>query len=189
MLTHKASADKTRLSPTGLILHALLKVMAANFNHRLALKKYIITLDGPLDFTFGIRTENGSVLSGIVFQKGAVSIVRGIPDNANAVIRFNTDAAVRRLLGGTSTDQIYMILKNEARVDGSITYLNLFAFLLSLLIWKKQIAAMEKERNKARKSLLKQAPNARRDLSDELSSRSKSRLRCVQVDRGRTISR
>jgi len=32
--------------------------------------------------------------------------------------------------------------------------------------------------------LLKKSPNARRDLSDELSSRSKSRLRCVQVDRG-----
>jgi len=106
-----------------------------------------------------------------------------MPDNANAVIRFRTDTAVRKLLGGTSTDQIYMILKNEARVDGSISYLNLFAFLLSLLIWKKQIAAMEKERNKAMKSLLK-SPNARRDLSDELSSRSKSRLRCVQADRG-----
>jgi len=138
----------------------------------------------PLDFTFGIRTENGSVLSGIVFRKGAVSIVRGIPDNANAVISFRTDTAVRKLLGGTSTDQIYMILKNEARIDGSITYFDLFAFLLSLLIWKKQIAAMEKERNKARKSLLKKSPNARRDLSDELFSRSKSRLRCVQADRG-----
>src|SRR5664280_148174 len=184
MPNHTEIADKARRSPTGLILHALLKIMAANFNHRSSLKKYLITSDGPLDFAFGIRTENGSVLSGIVFRKGAVSIVRGIPDNANAVIRFRTDTAVRKLLGGTSTDQIYMILKNEARIDGSITYFDLFAFLLSLLIWKKQIAAMEKERNKDRKSLLKKAPNARRDLSDELSSRSKSRLRCVQVDRG-----
>jgi len=61
-----------------------------------------------------------------------------MPDKANAVISFRTDTAVRKLLGGTSTDQIYMILKNEARVDGSITYLNLFAFLLSLLIWKNR---------------------------------------------------
>jgi len=38
MLIQNASADKPRLSPTGLILHALLKVMAANFNHRSALK-------------------------------------------------------------------------------------------------------------------------------------------------------
>ena len=130
MLSHTKIADKTRLSPTGLILHALLKIMAANFNHH-TLKKYLITSDGPLDFTFGIRTENGSVLSGIVFRKGVVSIMRSIPDNANAVIRFRTDNAVRKLLGGTATDQIYMILKNEARVDGSISYLNLFAFLLS----------------------------------------------------------
>ena len=120
----------------------------------------------------------------LFFGKALISIVRGMPDNANAVISFRTDTAVRKLLGGTSTDQIYMILKNEARIDGSITYLNLFAFLLSLLIWKKQIAAMEKERNKAKKSLLKKSPNARRDLSDELSARSKSRLRCVQADRG-----
>ena len=38
MLSHNASADKARRSPTGLILHALLKIMAANFNHRSALK-------------------------------------------------------------------------------------------------------------------------------------------------------
>ena len=54
-----------------------------------------------------------------------------------------------------------MILKNEARVDGSITYLNLFAFFLSLLISEKQIAAMEKERNKVKK-LVKKIPNAAR---------------------------
>ena len=96
MLNHTEIASKARRSPTGLILHALLKVMAANFNHRSALKKYLITSDGPLDFTFGIRTENGSVLSGIVFRKGVVSIMRGMPDNANAVIRFRTDTAVRK---------------------------------------------------------------------------------------------
>jgi len=158
--------------------------MAANFNHRSALKKYLVTLDGPLNFAIGIRTESGSVLSGIVFREGTVSIVRGMPDNANAVIRFRTDTAMRKLLGGTSTDQIYMILKNEARVDGSITYLNLFAFLLSLLINKKQIKLMEKERNNTQKSLLKKLPDARKDLSDELSSRSKLRLRCTKMDSG-----
>lgn len=184
MLRHNASTDKTRLSPTGLILHGLLKIMAANFNHRSALKRYLITLDGPLNFAIGIRTESGSVLSGIIFREGDVSIVRGIPDNANAIIRFRTDIAMRKLLGGTSTDQIYMILKNEARVDGSITYLNLFAFLLSLLINKKQIKLMEKERNNTQKNLLKKSPDARKDLSDELSSRSKLRLRCTKTDTG-----
>lgn len=184
MLIHAEIAGKAKMSPTGLILHGLLKVMAANFNYRSALKRYLITSDGPLNFAIGIRTESGSVFSGIVFREGAVSIVRGMPNRADAVIRFRTDTAVRKLLGGTSTDQIYMILKNEARVDGSITYLNLFAFLLSLLINKKQIKLMEKERNNAQKSLLKKAPDARKDLSDELSSRRKLRLKCVKIDAG-----
>ena len=39
MLSHTKIADKARLSPTGLILHGLLKVMAANFNHRFRTEK------------------------------------------------------------------------------------------------------------------------------------------------------
>jgi len=78
------------------------------------------------------------LLSGIVFQKGAVSIVRGIPDNANAVIRFNTDAAVRRLLGGTSTDQIYMILKNEHGLTEALPILTSSHFFFLCLSGKSR---------------------------------------------------
>jgi len=59
-------ATRPALSPTGLVLHILLKVLAMNYNHRSGIKRYLITSDGPLDFIVGIRTENGSVLSAIV---------------------------------------------------------------------------------------------------------------------------
>lgn len=183
----KMSTEKSKrpaLSPTGLMLHILLKVLAMIYNHRSGIKKYLITSDGPLDFVIGIRTENGSVFSAIISKDGALSVVRNIPDNAHAVMVFRTAAAVRKVLSGTSTDQIYMILKNEARIDGSITYINLFAFLLSLLINKKQIKLMEKERNDTQKSLLKKSPDARNDLSNELAARRKLRLKCNKVDNG-----
>jgi len=79
MLVAPKSRNKTRLSPTGLILHALSEGNGRELQSPVALKKYLITSDGPLDFTFGIRTENGSVLSGIVFRKGVVSIMRACP--------------------------------------------------------------------------------------------------------------
>jgi formate C-acetyltransferase len=61
-------------------------------------------------------------------------------------------------------------------------YLNIFFFLLSLLMRKKQIRQMAKERDASRKALLESSPEMRKDLSDELSSRKNQRLRGEKVD-------
>jgi pyruvate formate-lyase/glycerol dehydratase family glycyl radical enzyme len=70
------------------------------------------------------------------------------------------------------------------RYEGSASYLNLFFFLLSVLINKKQKKLMVKERDTAQKSLLKEHPAARTDLSGELQARRAQGLKAESIDPG-----
>jgi formate C-acetyltransferase len=184
MLLYTETVSKARKSPTNLLIHAFLRFVAASFNHRASLKKYLKGADGWLNFSVGMRTESGSVECGIAFREGKVSVSGAIPADAGATVVFQGDAAARRLLTGTPTDQIYMLLTSEMRIEGSVMYLNLLSFFLSLVFSGTQIGAMEKERRKDRKKLLKESPRARKELSDGLAARKARRIHCPKTDRG-----
>ena len=184
MLLYTETVSKARKSPTNLLIHAFLRFVAANFNHRASLKKFLKGADGWLNFSVGMRTESGSVECGISFRDGNVSVSGTIPADAGATVVFRSDAAARRLLTGTPTDQIYMLLTSEMRIEGSVMYLNLLSFFLSLVFSDTQIGAMEKERRKDRKKLLKESPRARKELSDGLAARKAQRIHSKKSDRG-----
>jgi hypothetical protein len=57
---------------TNLLVHVPLVVMAGIYNYRHSLRKYLASDEGWLNFSVGIRTENGSVQHSISFQNGTV---------------------------------------------------------------------------------------------------------------------
>jgi formate C-acetyltransferase len=175
---------KAKKSFTDVTMRMLLDVVAASFNLRPSLKKYLKTADGWLDFTVGITTESGSVACAIAFRTGRVKVLKTIPENAQVILIFRSDAAVKKLLAATPTDQIFMLLKSELRVRGHVGYMNIFFFLLSLLMSKKQVKAMAQEREKARTAVLKTSPKIHADLSDEWISRRTRRLMGEKIDPG-----
>ncbi|HNV47882.1 MAG TPA: pyruvate formate lyase family protein [Spirochaetota bacterium] len=184
MLLYTDIQAKSGKSTTGLIMRAFLRFVAANLNRRASLRRYLACADGWLDFSVGMRTESGSVECGIVGRDGVVTASGRVPDDADAVVVFRTDAAARRLLTGTPTDQIYMLLTSEMRVEGSIMYLNLLSFFLSLVFGRMQRSAMERERRTDRKKLLRKSPRARQDLRDGLVVRKAQHLRCAAREPG-----
>ncbi|PKN60116.1 MAG: formate acetyltransferase [Deltaproteobacteria bacterium HGW-Deltaproteobacteria-11] len=173
---------EAKKSFTNVTMRMLLGMIAASYSLRPSLKKYLKTAEGWLNFTAGLTTESGSVACAIAFKDGRVKVLNAIPEDAEVVLVFRSDAAVKKLLTATPSDQIYMLLKSELRVRGHMGYMNIFFFLLSLLMSKKQIKAMATERENARKALLKSSPEVRKDLSDEWSSRKTRRLRGEKVD-------
>ena len=173
---------EAKKSFTNVTMRMLLGMIAASYSLRPSLKKYLKTAEGWLNFTVGLTTESGSVACAIAFKDGRVKVLKAIPEDAEVVLVFRSDAAVKKLLTATPSDQIYMLLKSELRVRGHMGYMNIFFFLLSLLMSKKQIKAMATERENARKALLKSSPEVRKDLSDEWSSRKTRRLRGEKVD-------
>ncbi len=67
---------ETRSSWTNLGAHLLLRVMAANFNLRPALRKYLRGAEGWLNFSIALQTESGSVAQRIEFRDGRAYVSR-----------------------------------------------------------------------------------------------------------------
>ena len=169
---------------THLLITTLLRTMAANFNLRPGLRKYLASDRGWFDFTIGIRTETGSVATAIRFRDGRARVLKSIPGDCDLVLIFASDAAVRKLLFATPTEQIFMIMRSEFRSVGNQCTMNLFFFYLSLLIHKKQIKSMKKERDDEHRALSKATPAAGSQLSDELGRRRSHRMKADRTDLG-----
>jgi pyruvate formate-lyase/glycerol dehydratase family glycyl radical enzyme len=173
-----------RHSATHLLIKALLHLLAINYNMRPSLKSYLKSDQGWINFTIGIRTESRSIETGIRFQDGNVRVLNSIPKACDITLIFATDKAVRKLLGATPTEQIFMLMKSEFRSIGNASYMNLFFFYLSLLLHKKQKKLMQKERDIEQKELVTASPQAKISLSNELLERSKYGMRGELVDPG-----
>ena len=178
------SVTGNRRTSANTLMYILLRIVASSFNRRPSLKKYLKLHDGWLELSVGIRTETNTVRRGIVFSNGRATVTGDVPEKTDVILVVRSDKALRRLLSATPTDQIYMMLKSDLRLEGSIMYLNLFFFLVSLMLSGKQIKQMEQERRKTRKGLLKQSPHKREDLSNELASRQKKRMNAPDIDPG-----
>ncbi len=169
---------------THLLVKTLLHTVAASFNFRPGLKKYLATDRGWFDFTVGIRTDSHSVATAIRFSGGRVSVLKHLPNDCEVTLIFASDAAVRRLLSATPTEQIFMLMKSELKTVGNQSYMNLFFFYLSLLLHKKQKKSMAKERDTERRELKEKQPAPRTELSDEMRQRHACRLKADKIDAG-----
>ena len=184
MMLEKAGREHARKTSTNFMIQMLLRLMAASYNLWGPFNAYLKSDMGWINLSLGIRTENDSVTAGIIFHEGTVTVRGSIPEKADVVLHFRTDKAVKKLLSATPTEQIFMMLKSELRYEGNASYLNLFFFLLSVLINKKQKNLMEKERATDQKNLLKESPIARTDLSNEIHARSAYGMKAESIDPG-----
>jgi len=183
--TGEASSGRTHgKSAIQWVVKLLLRLMAASFNYRPTLRKNLQSDQGWINFTAGIRTRSRSVETAIQFDQGCVSVLNTIPTDAEIALVFKSDAVVRKFLTATPTEQVHMILQNDFYTVGNASYLNLFVYCLSLLLNKKQIRMMRKERRQDRKRLAQAAPEAKSLLSDELQARRETRLTGARVDPG-----
>ena len=88
MLLHVDSGVDAKKSFTNVTMRMLLGLVAASFNLRPSLKKYLKTAEGWLNFTAGITTESGSVACAIEFNNGKVKVLNMIPEGSDVVLVF-----------------------------------------------------------------------------------------------------
>lgn len=170
-------------SATHYLVKMLLYLMAACFNFRPSIGKSLQSDDGWMDYTAAVKTRSGSVEASICFKNGRASVSGFVPDDTEICLVFKTDRAVRKFLTATPTDQVLMILKNDFYTLGNASYLNLFVYCLSLLLNKKQIKMMARERSRDQSLASKGIPGVK-DLSDELKARKRGCLTCGGADSG-----
>ncbi|WP_236892618.1 pyruvate formate lyase family protein [Desulfoluna limicola] len=118
--------------------------MASQFNLRPSLRKYLKSTDGWTNFTIGFKTETGTVEQAVCFDKGRVNVLKEIPGNADATMRFINDDVLKETATLTPNEMVNVILKNKVILDGNMAYLGAFNFFVSLLMGKRHQKMLDK---------------------------------------------
>jgi formate C-acetyltransferase len=179
-----AGKSKGHAILTQMLVKTLLRTLALNFNLRPSLNRYLKSDQGWINFTVGIRTQSHSVEAAVCFHNGKARVLSALLSNCDVEMILRSDRMVRKLLGATPTEQIFMLMRSDLQSRGNVTYLNLFSFYLSLLLHKKQKKMMRKERQSVQKQNQRECPQANPRLSEALRQRAANRLRAASIDPG-----
>ncbi len=166
--------------------YLLLTLMAVLFNRRKSLKKYLKGIDGWLNFTIGFKTEAEGVCQAAIFKDGRMSVVPHIPDDADAILIFQDEAALLEMLQVTPNEVLNLILKNRMILNGNLSYLQLFNYLVSLLMGKKHLKMLEKKHRQDIRARKQEFDQKNPELLAKLQRRPRIKLKSNAVDVGVT---
>jgi pyruvate formate-lyase/glycerol dehydratase family glycyl radical enzyme len=142
MQTVRQNAQK---SSTNTMANLFFKFFTLNFNTRPSLNKYLKCDDGFLNFTFGIKTENGSVEQAMRFENGRVKVLKEIPEKLDTQLIFLDENAVKEAATQPPNRLMLALMENRMVICGNLGYIQLINFYLSLLLKHIQIAKLKKE--------------------------------------------
>ncbi|MFP4477678.1 MAG: pyruvate formate lyase family protein [Desulfatibacillaceae bacterium] len=136
---------------TNAYAQTMLHLMAASINFRKSVREYLYGVDGWINFSIGFRTEDDSVRCGLRVREGRAKVVRNVPEDADSLLIFADEQAIREMLGTTPDEVLNMLLKSRLRIQGNLPVIQLFNFLVSLLAGRMHQKMMEKKRAEAEK--------------------------------------
>jgi len=175
----QTSEQKAQKGLANTLANLFLKFFALNFNTRSSLNKYLICDDGPLNFTFGIKTENGSVQQAMLFENSKVRILNKIPDKLDAQLIFVDESALKEAATQPPNKLMLALMENRIVMVGNLGYLQLVNFYLSLLLKHIQIAKLKKETKTENRQY-----DAGQASKHSIDSRKPRQLKAVSVDPG-----
>ncbi|MBN1364362.1 MAG: pyruvate formate lyase family protein [Syntrophaceae bacterium] len=155
------------------------KFFAFNFNNRRSLNKYLKSDDDWLNFTFGIKTENGSVEQAIRFENGKVIVLNKIPDKFDSQLIFADENALKEAATQPPNRLMLALMENRMITHGNIGYLQLINFYLSLFLKHVQITKLKKETKKENRKY-----DAGKASRYSIETRKPSQLQAENVDSG-----
>jgi formate C-acetyltransferase len=166
-------------SMTNTLANLFFKFFAFNFNKRPSLNKYLKSDDGWLNFTFGIKTENGSVEQAIRFENGKVAVLKNMPDKFDSQLIFLDENAVKEAATQPPNKLMLALMENRMVTRGNLGYLQLINFYLSLLLKQIQIAKLKKETKTDNRNY-----DAGKASQFSINSRKPKQLKAESVDKG-----
>ncbi|MDI6743035.1 MAG: pyruvate formate lyase family protein [Smithella sp.] len=166
-------------SHTNTLANLFLRFFAFNFNTRPSLNKYLKSDDGWLNFTFGIKTENGSVEQALQFENGKVSVLKDMPAKPDAQLIFVDEDAVKEAATQPPNKLMLALMENRMVTRGNLGYLQLFNFYLSLLLKQIQILKLKKEAKTENRNY-----DAGKASQKSINSRKPKQLRADAADPG-----
>jgi formate C-acetyltransferase len=176
--------DIANLNYMNHLTHWTLRYIAAQLNLRPSFNKQLKNSDGWINFCIGMKTETGSMEQALIFQDGHVSVIKHIPSNADAVMRFINDEVLKEAAQITPNKLLRLILNNQIILDGNMAYLQAFNYFVSLIMGKRYKKLMLRENQLEIKSREQQYAPQDPTISNELKERKNSRLSTHIIDPG-----
>ena len=128
-----------------IITHMALRTMALHFNYLPKFRKYLRTDDGWINFSLGMRTEQGNVRQCITFKDGKVRVKGDIPANVDTEMVFFDNGTLKDMASLPPSEVLNLILKNKLIVRGNLVYAQIFSFFITLFVKGKIINMMKQQ--------------------------------------------
>ncbi len=162
----------------GLTRMALLS-MAAMFNCRPKLKRYLKNSDGWINFSIGMKTVSGSVEQAIVFNDGRVSVLNRIPEGADAVMIFVDEKVLMEVVKITPNEMLNLVLKNKIILEGNMAYLQAFNYYISLIMGGMHQRMLDRSNLKEMQARRSEFDTGNPELSAEIKERYAYRMKAT----------
>lgn len=127
-----------------------LKFMAFCFGNVMSCRRYLKTDDGWMNFSIGLRTEDGTVSRSIWFKDGKAHVKKGT-DGVDAELTMKDTAVLSQMASLPPNEVLNLMLKNQMSSRGNMTYLQYFNMLISVLMKNKQIKQISKQKTDEKK--------------------------------------
>lgn len=175
---------------TGIIANELantvLKFMAFFFSNIKSKQEYLKTVDGWMNFSIGLTTEDGAVKQCIRFMGGKAKVEASI-EGVDTLLTLQDTSVLAQLATLPPNEVLNLMLKNKMSSSGNMAYLEFFNLLLSVMMKDKQIKQMneqKKEREEFGKTMAPvEAPKGKRPRKEFIKADAvDAGVKCLQDD-------
>ena len=157
--------------------HTALSGMAMMLNTVPAFRKKLKCTDGYINFSIGLKTENGSVEQAICFKDGKVRVMTHVPEDAEAVLVAKNDGIVKEVFTITPNELLNLVLQNKLILYGNMAYIQAFNYYTSLIMGKHHQRVLDRKAAAEQKSKVEEFDPKNPALSDEIKARRAQRLK------------
>ncbi len=127
------------------LAHVVLQFMAKAFTYDKSKREYLKTVDGWMDFSIGLTTEDGNVCQSIRFKNGKGSVKSNI-DGVDTLLILQDTSVLVQLATLPPNEVLNLMLKNKMASSGNMAYLEFFNLLISVMMKDKQIKQMNEQK-------------------------------------------
>jgi len=138
-------ADKKSGGIANSLTRVVLLYFAATFSNSKSKQAYLKTVDGWMNFSIGLTTEDGSVAQSIHFKDGK-GTVKGNVEGVDTLLTLQDTSVLAQLASLPPNEVLNLMLKNKMSSSGNMAYLEFFNLLISVLMKNKQIKQMKKQK-------------------------------------------
>lgn len=138
-------AEKKSGRLANMLTNKVLKFMAIALTKSKKNREFLKCRDGWINFTIGLTTEDGAVKQSISFKDGKAKVNPNI-DNCDTILTLQDTGVLAKLASLPPNEILNLMLKNKMSSTGNMSYLEYFNLLLSVVMSKKQIKQMRKQK-------------------------------------------